>query len=42
MITLEAANLANNKYQSKNIKLEMKRLELKIKCMKSFLLFQNN
>ena len=39
VITLEAANLANNKYQRKNIKSEMKRLELKIKVYKKFSIF---
>ena len=35
-LTLESARLANTKYQRNNIKLEMKRLELKIKLKEKF------
>jgi len=36
LLTLQSASMANNKYQRKNIKLEMKRLELKIEAKKIF------
>ena len=40
-INLEYARLADNKYQSKNIKLEMKRLELKIELNKQFTIVES-
>ena len=38
IITSEAIRLANNKFQKRNIKLEMKRLDLKVEINKEFLI----